>query len=210
MTEEEYNTVKIASFRITKGLWAEFCTKAEGQRLTATDVLKVAIERFLNGEFDMSTHGGTAVFPSQLPPQADIQELVNTAVSTASLPILARLQAIEQRPPMDIGYVLNQLRGMAERIGAIEQTLATVPARPPTAPQAKEPGELGDEDRKWVRRFEAEPELRAAAAAAIAQGGTSKEIADRLLEAGHGNTKGAAFDATVVSRMKKAIAYMNG
>jgi hypothetical protein len=98
VTEEEYKTVKIASFRITKGLWTEFCDKAESQRLTATDVLKMAIERFLSGELDMSSYKGTPPPQlSQVAPDEDVRSLVDTAVSKMCLPLVARIEAIEQR-----------------------------------------------------------------------------------------------------------------
>jgi hypothetical protein len=195
LATEDREKLKIASFRTKEGVWADFIAAAAKVDLTGTDVLRAAMDDFMTGEYMPRVKAGihtTISTPSMT--KQEIQALIDAA--------------LEQRPPMDMGYVLNQLRGLAERVDTIEQTLATVSTRPPTAPQAKEPGELGDEDRKWVKRFEAEPELQEAAAGAIAQGGTSKEIADRLLEAGHGNTKGAAFDATVVSRMKKAIAHL--
>ncbi len=50
--EKDPNALKLASFRTKEGIWAEFCQKAESINLTATDVLKAAMDQFINGEYD--------------------------------------------------------------------------------------------------------------------------------------------------------------
>jgi len=49
------NALKIASFRTKEGVWADFCSKADEQGLTATDVLKAAMVQFISGEYQPST-----------------------------------------------------------------------------------------------------------------------------------------------------------
>lgn len=50
--EKDPNALKLASFRTKEGIWAEFCQKAESINLTATDVLKAAMDQFISGEYD--------------------------------------------------------------------------------------------------------------------------------------------------------------
>jgi hypothetical protein len=84
------NALKIASFRTKEGVWTEFCQKAESIGLTATDVIKAAMEQFINGNYSpYSIH--TAVSTNDAHHDSvlthnDVMEIVNTAVNTLSLP----------------------------------------------------------------------------------------------------------------------------
>jgi hypothetical protein len=50
--------LKIASFRTREGVWADFTTAANAIGLTATDVLKAAMEQFINGEYSPAVNTG--------------------------------------------------------------------------------------------------------------------------------------------------------
>ena len=85
MTTDSQNKLKIASFRTTDGAWAEFTAAARAIGLTATDVLKAAMEQFVNGEYSPSVNTGigTGVSTSPNISREEIQQLIDTAVSTA-------------------------------------------------------------------------------------------------------------------------------
>lgn len=71
------NALKIASFRTKEGVWAEFSRKAEAQGLTATDVLKAAMEQFISGEYQLSPQHHDSIMTRD-----DVLEIVNTVIST--------------------------------------------------------------------------------------------------------------------------------
>jgi hypothetical protein len=67
------------------------------------------------------------------------------------------------------------------------------------------------EVQKWVRRLEANPELRAAIEEGLSQNLTGKALTEWVFSKGFGaneNTK--AFDSSVTARMRGAIEYLNG
>jgi hypothetical protein len=80
------NALKIASFRTKEGVWANFCQKAESIGLTATDVIKAAMEQFINGDYSpYSIHTAVStntVHHDNVITHSDVLEIVNTAVST--------------------------------------------------------------------------------------------------------------------------------
>jgi hypothetical protein len=75
------NALKIASFRTKEGVWAEFCQKAESIGLTATDVLKAAMEQFIAGEYS-PTMGKLLVHHDSRTDGILTKDEVNTAVMT--------------------------------------------------------------------------------------------------------------------------------
>ena len=83
------NALKIASFRTKEGVWAEFCQKAESIGLTATDVIKAAMEQFINGTYSpLNIHTAVSTNTAHhdnVLTHDDVLEIVNTAVSTLSL-----------------------------------------------------------------------------------------------------------------------------
>ena len=79
------NSLKIASFRTKEGVWADFCSKAEEQGLTATDVLKAAMEQFINGEYQPTDRASVQHRDSVLT-RNDVLEIVNTVIGTLSIP----------------------------------------------------------------------------------------------------------------------------
>ena len=85
MTTDTQNKLKIASFRTTDGAWAEFTAAARAIGLTATDVLKAAMEQFVAGEYSPAVNTGisTGVSTSPSISREEIQQLIDTAVSTA-------------------------------------------------------------------------------------------------------------------------------
>lgn len=84
--DKDPNALKIASFRTKEGVWAEFSQKAESDGLTATDVLKAAMEQYLSGEYNprVITDISTAVrHTNNGLTRDDVLEIVNTAIDTA-------------------------------------------------------------------------------------------------------------------------------
>ena len=81
------NALKIASFRTKEGVWAEFCQKAESIGLTATDVIKAAMEQFINGTYSpMNIH--TAVSTLSLSNHDDVMTRIDTAIDNRVLPLI--------------------------------------------------------------------------------------------------------------------------
>lgn len=84
--DKDPNALKIASFRTKEGVWAEFSTKAESDGLTATDVLKAAMEQYLSGEYNPRVITGISTnvrHPNNGLTRDDVLEIVNTVISTA-------------------------------------------------------------------------------------------------------------------------------
>jgi hypothetical protein len=84
--DKEPNALKIASFRTKEGVWAEFSTKAESDGLTATDVLKAAMEQYISGEYNPRVITGistTVRHTNNGLTRDDVLEIVSTAISTA-------------------------------------------------------------------------------------------------------------------------------
>ena len=84
------NALKIASFRTKEGVWGEFCQKAESMGMTATDVIKAAMAEFIDGSYNpVGIHTAVStdnVHHDNVLTHHDVLEIVNTAVSTLSLP----------------------------------------------------------------------------------------------------------------------------
>lgn len=84
--DKDPNALKIASFRTKEGVWAEFSIKAESDGLTATDVLKAAMEQYLSGEYNPRVITGISTpvrHTNNGLTRNDVLEIVNTAISTA-------------------------------------------------------------------------------------------------------------------------------
>jgi antitoxin component of RelBE/YafQ-DinJ toxin-antitoxin module len=84
-TPIDRDKLKIASFRTKEGVWADFTAAANRVGLTATDVIKAAMEQFIAGEYIPSIRTGihtTVSTPVDIT-RDEIQELIDTAVSTA-------------------------------------------------------------------------------------------------------------------------------
>jgi hypothetical protein len=77
--DKDPNALKIASFRTKEGVWAEFCQKAEDQNLTATDVLKAAMDQFIAGEYNPRLYATIGMHHDALT-RHDVLEIVNTAI----------------------------------------------------------------------------------------------------------------------------------
>ena len=91
--DKDPNALKIASFRTKEGVWSEFCSKAESIGLTATDVLKAAMEQFINGEYQ-PTVGASARHHNNALTRNDVLEIINTVISTLSIPTDESIHAI--------------------------------------------------------------------------------------------------------------------
>ncbi len=84
-TPNDRDKLKIASFRTKEGVWADFTAEANKRGLTATDILKIAMEQFINGEYTPTINTGVHTLVRTQPSitRDEIQELIDTAVSTA-------------------------------------------------------------------------------------------------------------------------------
>ncbi len=84
-TPLDRDKLKIASFRTKEGVWADFTTAANKIGLTATDVIKAAMEQFIAGEYIPSINTGTytAVSTQSGLTRDEIQELIDTAINTS-------------------------------------------------------------------------------------------------------------------------------
>ena len=83
--DKDPNALKIASFRTKEGVWAEFSSKAESDGLTATDVLKAAMEQYINGEYNpriMTGINTTVRHADNGMTRDEVLDIVNTAIST--------------------------------------------------------------------------------------------------------------------------------
>ena len=78
--EKDPNALKLASFRTKEGIWAEFCQKAESINLTATDVLKAAMDQFISGEYDPRVYIPSRRNDDQLS-RHDVVDIVNGIVA---------------------------------------------------------------------------------------------------------------------------------
>ena len=86
--DKDPNALKIASFRTKEGVWAEFSAKAELDGLTATDVLKAAMEQYLSGEYDPRVITGistTVRHTNNGLTRNDVLEIVSTVISTEQI-----------------------------------------------------------------------------------------------------------------------------
>ena len=86
--DKDPNALKIASFRTKEGVWAEFSAKAESDGLTATDVLKAAMEQYLSGEYNPRVITGISTHVRHTNnglTRNDVLEIVNTVISTEQL-----------------------------------------------------------------------------------------------------------------------------
>jgi hypothetical protein len=81
--------VKIASFRITEGEWFDFTEAADRQNITATDVIKGAIQLFMDGLLELPNlnYVSTAINTSASVDDGEIQTLIDSAIEQALTPI---------------------------------------------------------------------------------------------------------------------------
>jgi hypothetical protein len=224
--------VKIASFRITEGEWYDFSEEADRQNVTATDVIKGAIRNFMAGEFVMPEPVEPPVKESGKEWTAtEIERVVSTAgyirtdearsiaesvMEQAIAPIqsdlaelLLSIDAVRNNLD-DQGADLADLREKVTRQGAPisekKPVSSGAQASKPKAAVTKPDGEVG----KVVDRLLKDANLLRAVRAAITVGGTSSEIGDRLLKAGHGTVNGGPHSPAAISRFRAAVAYLDG
>ena len=140
------NALKISSFRTKEGVWAEFCNKAESIGLTATDVLKAAMEQFINGEYQPTVGASTQHHDNVLTCN-DVLEIVNTVISTLSIPndesihtlvsthintTVTRLTELETSTHSQLVEFKEQLKKLEDRSAV---TTNPSPTTPTTTPQ---------------------------------------------------------------------------
>jgi hypothetical protein len=133
----------------------------------------------------------------------DVFTAIDEAIAPIQLDLAELLGQVDDLRVSIEGKSQASRQGASEASKTVEKSTSyeSKPAPTATSPDA--------ETMKMIRRFEANPTLRAAATEAIAQGGSGAEISQRLLEAGHSNSKGTAHDPSVITRMRKAVAYLN-
>ncbi len=83
--DTEEDSLKIASFRTTRKTWARFCATSEKLGLTATDVIRSAMEQLETGEFVPTTSSGNALHTTKVGQltRDDVDTAIHTAISTA-------------------------------------------------------------------------------------------------------------------------------
>jgi hypothetical protein len=173
------NALKIASFRTKEGVWAEFCQKAESINLTATDVIKAAMEQFINGDYTpYSIH--TAVSTNDVHHDShtndvltkdEVIDIVNTAVNTLSLPnhddvmtldtgaieklVIAQIEPLAALVAELETYTQSQFAAMRDELRAISNRSVTTEAvaNVPTIPH-KANTDVDSDTRTWCGFFE--------------------------------------------------------
>jgi hypothetical protein len=84
-TGKDRHTLKIASFRTREGDWADFCATAAKNNLTATDVLKAAMEQYTAGEYaPLINTGMTNSSKTFSITREEVEELISTAIGVLS------------------------------------------------------------------------------------------------------------------------------
>ena len=108
--------LKIASFRTKEGVWAEFCNKAEAQGLTATDVLKAAMEQFINGEYQPSSQ-----YHNSIMTRDDVVEIANTVVSTLSISTDKRIDNVMTVVHTSFDELTDKLTALELEVSSIKK-----------------------------------------------------------------------------------------
>ena len=114
-TPIDRDKLKIASFRTKEGVWADFTAAANKLGLTATDVIKAAMEQFIAGEYLPSINTGTytAVNTQSGITRDEIQQLIDTAVSTAintesiEASVMTIVNTLSLRTDEDVSTAIN-------------------------------------------------------------------------------------------------------
>lgn len=221
------NNRPILSVLVEQGKKDRFAKLAEENNLSMGWLLNQCIDKMLEAN-SIHIYGDSAQVANVPPsPQPDdVEKLVNSYVA----PLTNRLGAIENSLEVQSGtidWLTTQVTiqeanwktfdELSQRVTELERATTSTaghpspPANKATTVTAKPSTNrtLNAEDLKMVDRLKREPALRAAAAEALAQDGTSKDVSQRLFDAGHRNAKGEAFDTTVITRMRKAIAHLD-
>jgi hypothetical protein len=236
---DDRNKLKIASFRTTDGDWFDFSQAAESNGFTATDVLKACMVDYQAGTYkpSVSTPVSIRLDSAQGVTAEDVQEAIEQALAPIQTDLADLLSQVHElrRPDGDafgansaieqaIAPIQTDLADLLLRIDALESDRATLPA--PHSPEKPAPGEplpgkqakakppkqghSETEVQKWVKRCEADPELRAAIEEGLGQNLAGKPLVDWVFSKGFGaneNTK--PFDSSVATRMRGAIEYLN-
>ena len=102
--DKDPNALKLASFRTKEGVWAEFCQKADSINLTATDVLKAAMDQFISGEYDPRAYAPSRRNDDGLN-HHDVKIIVDQAISEA----LAKLDLLGNETIAPLAESLSEL-----------------------------------------------------------------------------------------------------
>jgi hypothetical protein len=119
--DKDPNALKLASFRTKEGIWAEFCQKAESINLTATDVLKAAMDQFIAGEYDPRVYVPSRHNDNGLT-REDVMTLINTAINTSpDTSEIEQLVKAQIEPLADLlteleTYTQNQFKAVREEL----------------------------------------------------------------------------------------------
>ncbi len=91
--QHDRNKLKIATFRTKEGLWSDFTAAANALGLTATDIIRVAMEQFVAGDYTphiptavnkvVNTANNTAISTSINTDNDELAQRINTAINTA-------------------------------------------------------------------------------------------------------------------------------
>jgi hypothetical protein len=221
--------VKLSSFRITEGEWFDFCEECDRQNITATDVIKGAIQLFMDGLLELPdlNYVRTAVNTSASVDGSEIQTLIDSGIEQALAPIREKLSnarvgthtdltadgvqtaidaAIERAIApisIDLAELLRQVDELRGSVNGKSQSKSRTSA---TTTEEPHPEVI-----KLANRLKADPDgLQMSVRAGIAEGLGGKALCEFLFEYGHGANNGSKpFDSSVAGRFVKAIAYLD-
>jgi hypothetical protein len=224
--------VKIASFRITEGEWFDFTEAADRQNITATDVIKGAIQLFMDGLLELPdlNYVSTAINTSASVDGGEIQTLIDSAIEQALTPIKELLStarvgthtdltadgvqtaidAAIERAIAPISIDLAELLGQVDELrGNLNGVKASGTKSKATRTPTTTTEEPHNEVIKVAARLEKEPALKAAVIDALSHGHIGERLGEYLAGKGFLNKNGMKYTGASNSRFKMAIEYLN-
>ncbi len=188
----------MASFRVDREDWGKFGALAKGERLTVTQLLTDYIDWCLVAGKSMygvrMVPDGNTYQVSTAPTPDGIQAAIDEAIERAIAPI-----------QLDLAELLGQVDKLRVSIDGRPQASKPQASEKPKLAITKPAGEVG----KVVDRLLKDADLLKAVRAEIAIGGTSSEIAERLLASGHGTSNSGPHSPAAISRFRAALAYLD-
>ncbi len=162
---------------------------------------------------------------------ADNPELADTSIPSPSnapdprvISLLDRVRILEDKSLDGVQTAIDSAiekaiapiqLDLAELLGQVDKLRVSIDGRPQSSkPQASEKPKLAitkpaGEVGKVVDRLLKGADLLKAVRAEIAIGGTSSEIAERLLASGHGTFNSGPHSPAAISRFRAALAYLD-
>jgi predicted DNA-binding protein YlxM (UPF0122 family) len=237
--EKDPHALKIASFRTKEGVWAEFCNKAEEQGLTATDVLKAAMEQFISGEYNPSVYTPNNMAGRHHDnglTRHDVLDIVNTAIQeTLSLLEIPNEETIDRQIKSSIEELLKtNIEPLANLFAELEtytqsqfvtvreefkkaliDRVKSSDSIAPTAPNQKqkpegEPDWVNSDNRRFYSLLVEDSELLSKVTEAIARNNKDNAVLSKsLVEFGFYRKDGTGYDSASMSRIKGVVKNLN-